>query len=111
MANLVKITNVTLLANYEDTDSYYCNKLLEDNSISHNKQIFINKDDANTTLVYYSLFVYGDSYSEYNFTSLPLIIWMERYDDYERWYQVANNSSALANSNLIIHKDLVTTAG
>ena len=47
MANLVKITNVTLLANYEDKDSYYCNKLLEDNSISHNKQIFINKDDAN----------------------------------------------------------------
>jgi hypothetical protein len=107
MANLTKISNVNLTINFESVESFNLRKALVDNNIPHTITFVFKKEDHQGIYDYYGSMVYGQTYLEKTFSSLPILVWDESYDDYERWKEVVTTLNDLNSSNLINFKNLV----
>ena len=106
MSNLIKINNVTLYPNLSEIDTLTCINSLTSANVTFTLNHF-KDSDKESILMQLSSFTFGADYTERQFTKMPIIIWREYYDDYERWMECAVGSEELLNSNLIKNALLV----
>jgi len=112
MATLIKINNVEMYINFNSIESYNCYALLKQKNLVQTGNVKLTQITDNDMLRKQCEFIssqllFGPDFTEVAFTDFPIVIWTESYDDYERFAMYSNNSSDLANSNLILHSDLV----
>ena len=111
MATLIKIDNVQMYINFDNIESYNCYALLKQKNLVQTGKVALtqltNNDMVKEQCDTMGFLVFGPDYTEVTFTDFPVMIWREFYDDYERYLMCSTNSSDLANSNLILHSDLV----
>ena len=106
MSNLIKINNVVLYPHLSEIDTLTCINILTSANVTFTLNHFTNSDKE-SILMQLSSFTFGADYIERQFTKMPIIIWREYYDDYERWMDCAVGSEELLNSNLIKNSSLV----
>lgn len=107
MANLVKISNVALYANFDDIDVFTCKSILDNNYIPHQLLVYTDKASLPSLFAALSTWSFGPNFTQYNLTKMPIIVWTEFYDDYERYANIALNSVDLQNSNLLANANLI----
>lgn len=111
MANLVKINQVHFLMGFETpegaADCVVTKRLLDSNQIPY---VHLHYGDSSQHAEIFSAhhtWSYGSDFRTEAFNDFPIVFWTEYYDDYERFIEVVKNSTDLANSNLIKHKDKI----
>lgn len=109
MANLVKITEVTLMTGFTAgaAECCACKKLLQDSGIKYQLLHYGDESTHHTNFDALSTWTFGPNFEQRTFTDFPVVTWKEFYDDYERWIQVAQSSEELAASNLLKNISLV----
>lgn len=109
MANIVKISEVVVYSGLtaDAGDCYACKKLLDDNGIKHSLLHYADESVHAENFAALSTWTFGPDFKQYKFTKFPLVFWKEFYDDYERFLNLAQSSTELAESNLIKNKAFV----
>ena len=106
MGNLIKINSVTFYPHLSEIDTLACLNMLTSANIKFNWGHF-SDSEKESILMGLSSLVFGADYTERQFTKLPIIVWREYSDDYERFMECAAGSEELLNSNLIKYATLV----
>ena len=111
MANLNKITAVTLYVGYADEASviscFQCKNLLDTEGVKYNLCFYPENKEYPAVLGAFSSWVYDLDYQTYNFTGFPLVMWQEVYDNYDTIQCVAQNVDELKVSRLVANKALI----
>ena len=107
MANLIKIANVAFYAGFDNIDVFACKKILDDNFIPYQFLVYSDSSSYPSLFAALGTWSFGPNFTQYNFTQMPIIVWTEYYDDYERFACISLNSTDLATSNLVAHANLI----
>lgn len=111
MANLVKISDVSMVCGLTSeqgaTDAVTCKKILEQHSVPYSLLMYQDTDQHVLNIKALSTWSFGPDFKTYEFTDMPIVMWKEYYDDYERYQDVVHSSDELLASNLIKNKDKV----
>lgn len=109
MAELVKIFDVNLYVAFTEDAAkcYEFLKYLKDNGITYN---FLHYGDdptaQNTTLAALSTWRFGAEYEQVTFTTFPLVIYKEGYDDWTTQHKYVRTMEELLASTLVTRKEL-----
>lgn len=108
MSNLIQITKITFYfgdSNFEE--QFQCKEFLDSNNIPYQRSLIFSKNDITKFFETMNISVFGADFNQYTFTEFPIITWIEQYDDYERFMEVARNVTELTNSKLLLNKSLI----
>jgi hypothetical protein len=87
-------------------ETFAIKKILDDNKIPYIPQFYLDQQLYQSIYDTMSANVYGPDFTSYTVTNFPFITWVEAYDDYERFAQVAFSAVEVTNSNLVKFKEL-----
>jgi hypothetical protein len=110
MPSLIKITNVCLYVGTTDNVEacLAIRNALKGNSIPHATAICVNSD-RDYALNTMSDSVFGPDFTQYEVKDFPFVTWMEYYDDYERYMEIAFTLDQVQQSNLLKFKSLIAS--
>lgn len=115
MANLIKIQHVQLYVGFTNANSvneaFTCQLMLDSHEIPYATLMYPDSKNNQQLFDNLSSWVFDLDYRSYRFTSFPLIIWQEVYDNYDVIQCVVQNSTELAASRLVANKNLFQTQG
>jgi arginine repressor len=109
MNNISKIDTVFFYGSYDEIESYYCKQFLNSQNIKIQLiNVALNKDQEKEILEHLKTWKFGITGETISLEKLPLVKW--RVTDGEFAYmEYARNCEELKTSNLVLHKDLITS--
>jgi len=109
MNNISKIDTVFFYGSYDEIESYYCKQFLDSQNIKIEIfNIVLNKDQEREILDHLKTWKFGITGETLNIERLPFIKWRVTNGEFV-YMEYATNCKELESSNLILHKDLITS--